>query len=390
MTTTATGPSGVTAELAPLSYLPPQTQTATVVGTTSALDLAALTPTRWIGQGATVTVPLTVEVLDLGVPQPNVAINFMLTKGTASLSSAKATTNGLGFASITANIANQNGDVQVSACAAPGNSPCQTFTMFSTPSSLWTLETVSGSTQVVTNGGTFQPLAMRVTDGSVAANPVLGVTVTFETTLATIGHGQGGPPGGGSSSAAGAQPVLLGSSQAQVVTSQDGIASILPSAGNVGPCDVFVAVGAGNSSVQFQMENLAAMIPVVPVHGPKQRVSPREVSVGFAAPADFVPPVALFAVPQGEVPGESIGESHASPPEQRAEEVSGASATEGADGEECVSVTGARVKANGDGKKKRPESQKKIADFKDASGSVRLAHDDKRGCRVLAEDGLAF
>ncbi len=386
VTPTATGPSSITVALAPLSYSPPQTQSATVLGTSSALDLAALTPTRWIGQGATVAVPLTVEVLDLGVPQPNVAINFKLTTGTASLSSASATTNGFGFASVTASVANQNSDVQVTACVALGNSPCQTFTLFSTPSSMWTLETVSGSSQAVTSGQVFQPLAMRVTDGSLAANPVLGVPVRFKTTLATIGHGQGGPPGGGSSTSGASQPVLLGSSQAQVVTSQDGIALIVPSAENVGPCDVFVAVNAGNASVQFQMENLAAMVPIVPIGKPRPRISPREVSVGFAAPADFVPPVMLFAVPQGEVGADPAPapESHASSTEQA--EANAFATTDAVVGE-SVAESGGRAKSVSVKKKTR---QKKIVILKAVSGSAKLVFDDKRTCRVLAEDGPVF
>ncbi len=72
------------------------------------------------------------------------------------------------------------------------------------PPSLWTLETVSGSSQVVPTGQAFQPLVMRVTDGSAAANPVMGVNVTFATTLARVSEN--------------GMPVLLGSSQAQVVT----------------------------------------------------------------------------------------------------------------------------------------------------------------------------
>jgi hypothetical protein len=260
--------------------------------------------------------------------------------------------------------------------------------MFSTPSSLWTLETVSGSSQAVGAGQSFQPLAMRVTDGTVAANPVMGVMVTFQTTLATIGQGQGGPPGGGASATG--QPVLLGSSQAQVVTSQDGIASIVPSAGNVGPCDVFVAVSAGHSAVQFQMENLAAMVPVVPVGRPRPRISSREVSVGSAEPAVVGAPVALFAVPQREVGAESAPESHASSPEHPAEELTSASAPTGtAVDEKSMSETEVRVRARSD-KKKRPESQKKIAGFEAAPASVRLTPEDKRSCRALAEDGVVF
>src|SRR5208282_2424959 len=64
--TTPTPPSTITIALAPASYSPPQSQQATVVGTSTALDLAAVTPTRWVGQGATIAVPLTVEALNLG------------------------------------------------------------------------------------------------------------------------------------------------------------------------------------------------------------------------------------------------------------------------------------------------------------------------------------
>jgi hypothetical protein len=246
VTPTATGTSTITIALAPASYSPPQSQQATVVGTSTALDLVAVIPTRWVGQGATLAVPLMVEALDLGVPQASVAVNFVVTKGTASLSASSATTNSSGFATVNAQITNQGADVQVSACVAPNNSPCQTFTMFSTPPSLWTLETVSGSSQVVPAGQAFQPLVMRVTDGSSVSNPVMGVNVAFQTTLARV------PENG--------MPVILGSSEAQVASAQDGLASITPSAGSVGPCDVFIAVSAGSSSAQLQMETVAAIV----------------------------------------------------------------------------------------------------------------------------------
>ena len=246
VTPTATGAGTITIALAPASYTPPQSQQATVVGTSTAIDLAAVTPTRWVGQGATLAVPLTVEALDLGVPKANVVVNFVITKGTASLSAPSATTNSSGVATIHAQITNQNADVQVSACVAPNNAPCQTFTMFSTPPSLWTLETVSGSSQVVPAGQAFQSLVMRMTDGSSVSNPVMGVSVTFQTTLARV------PENG--------MPVVLGSSEAQVVSAQDGLASIAPSAGSLGPCDVFIAVSAGSSTAQLQMEAVAAIV----------------------------------------------------------------------------------------------------------------------------------
>lgn len=307
VTPTATGASTITIAMAPASYSPPQTQQATVVGTSSPLDLVALAPTRWVGQGATIAVPLTVEALDLGLPKANVRVNFTITRGTASLSAGSGTTNSSGFGTITAQLTNHNADVQVSACVAPNNAPCQTFTLFSTPSWLWTLETVSGSPQVVPTGQSFQPLVMRVTDGSRAANPVMGVTVTFETTLARVSRGPGGPPGGDAIAGGDGMPVLLGSSQAQVVNTQDGLASIVPTVGNVGECDMFIAVSAGRSTVQLQMESVTGTAPAPPKSissgtRPGRRVTHFDLPLSMP---QAVPDI-LFAGPQGIPPDEAL------------------------------------------------------------------------------------
>ncbi len=287
VTPTATGQSTITIALAPTSYSPPQSQQATLVGTSTTLDLAAVTPTRWIGQGATLAVPLTVEALDLGVPLANVTVNFAVKNGTASLSSGSATTNGSGFATITAKLTNLSANVQVSACVAPSNSPCsQPFVLYATPASLWTLQTVSGSSQVVLTGQAFQPLVMRVTDGSSAENSVTGVNVSFATTLAQVAGD--GPP------------VLLGSSDAQVVSAQDGTSSIVPSAGNIGPCSVFITVTAGQSTAQLQMESLAAIVPVQPEKTPGQ-TAPAQIEQHLGSPAQPSPSQPLpiiVAVPQ--------------------------------------------------------------------------------------------
>jgi hypothetical protein len=305
VTPTAIGQRTVTIALAPASYTTPQTRQATVVATSSALDLVATTPTRWVGQGATLSVPLSVEALNLGAPKPNVTINFVVTNGTATLSAASATTSALGFATVNANITNQNADVQVIACVAPNNVPCQTFTLFSTPASLWKLETVAGSSQFVLTGQAFQPLVMRVTDGSGADNPVMGVNVVFNTTLAQLrvdssptGGQQGGESAGGGG---GGMPVILGSSKVQVSTTVNGIASIVPSAGNVGPCDVFIAVSAGSSTLQFQMESEAAIVAVQPTKIEAASAAAAHNALGTARSA--VPesvPLMLFAIPQGE------------------------------------------------------------------------------------------
>lgn len=300
VTPTAVGQSTITAALAPASYSPPQTQQATLVGTSSALDLAAIAPTRWIGQGATLGVPLTVEALDLGVPKANVVVNYTITQGTASLSSGTATTNGAGLATVTTQLTNLNAMVQVSACVAPGNNPCQTFTLFATQASLWKLESVSGTTQVVPNGQSFQPLVMRVTDGSSADNPVMGVTVTFLTTLERNPQGGGGPPPGDSFQDGSGAPIILGTSEAQVVSDQNGLASIVPTVGSLGPCDVYITVTAGSATAQFELESVDPIM-VIPKQ-PKKRgggqPKRRTPHFGAANPPFQDAGTTLFIVPQ--------------------------------------------------------------------------------------------
>ncbi len=394
VTPTATGQSTITIALAPASYSPPQSQQATVVGTSSTLDLVAVTPTRWVGQGATLAVPLTIEALDLGVPKANVVVNFAITKGTASLSASSGTTNASGFATITAQLTNQNADVQVSACVAPNNSPCQIFTLFSTPSSLWTLETVSGSLQIVPTGQSFQPLVVRVTDGSPAADPVMGVDVTFKTTLARV------PENG--------MPVILGSSQTQVVSAQDGLASVVPSAGSVGPCDVFITVSAGQSTAQFQMESLAAIVPGSPpkTGPPKTPSAPRSRQFDAPTAASQSAPEMLFAFPQGDPGNEPAPDSSAGAcPESPADEAcpdrrdSTAASPESENSAPPPSARSKPAKAKAPKKVVPAESDvapaalnpvESQSNISPSPSSSRWFLADKRSCRALAGDGPLF
>jgi hypothetical protein len=325
VTPTAVGVSTITVALAPASYTTPRTQQTSVLATSTALDLAATAPTRWVGQGATLSIPLTVQALNLGVPKANVIINYLVTNGTASLSASSATTNASGYATVTVSVTNLTANVQVSACVAPNNVPCQMFTLFATPSSLWKLETVGGSSQFILSGQTFQPLVIRVTDGSLADNPVMGVNVIFSTTLAQIdpalGGGGGGGQGGESLGGGNGMPIILGSSQMQVMTSVNGLASMVPSTGNVGPCDVFIGVNAGSLSAQFEMESDAAIVARQPAKMPGKSGAARledwsgRVTSGSNANLSLV----LFAIPQGglvdaaAVSGTDISSTDSSP-----------------------------------------------------------------------------
>ncbi len=257
VTPTATGTSDITATLAPASYTPPQSKQATMMGTESALDLAAVAPTKWVGQGATIDVPLTVRVLNLGEPQNNVAINFRVSRGSGSLSSGTGITSNTGYASTIVHLANHSADVQVTACVAPNNAPCQTFTLFATPASSWRIENVGGSTQIIPAGQPFQSLVLRITDGASPSNPVMGVNLVFDVTLARLpkdnGNGGGGDDGGGGRG--GGMPVILGIYQKQIPTADGGLASWVPTVGNVQSyCDVLIALTAGPVSSQFHLQ----------------------------------------------------------------------------------------------------------------------------------------
>jgi len=288
VTAKATGTGTITAALAPLSYSPPQTKQATLVGTSTSLDLAAIAPTKWIAQGATLDVPLTVEALTSGAPKANVTVNFTVTNGTATLSSGSAITDNSGMASVTAHVTAISANVQISACVSPGNSPCQTFSLFAVASSAWKLETVSGGLQFVPVGQSFQPLVMRVTDGSSADNPVLGANVTFMTTLERNPDGPGGGQQGDDGyEGGGGTPVILSTSQTQVVSDANGLASITPAVGSLGPCDVLIVVSAGRATAQLALESLPGT--PLPPPGHQHRTHKQQ-------------PAPLFAIQVPEIP----------------------------------------------------------------------------------------
>src|SRR5215831_4042202 len=273
VTPMSAGAATLTAALAPASYSPPQSVQTTVVGIASSLDLAAVAPNKWIAQGATLDVPLTVRVSNMGTPLARTVVNFALQKGTASLSAGTATTDINGFAGVSAHLNNHNDEVKVSACVAPNNAPCQIFDLFATPPFMWVFERVAGADQIV-HYQPFQPLVVRVTDGSSDDNPVLGATVIFDTTLERTNPPQ--PPqddgeGGGRGSG---DPVILERSESRAMTDQNGLATLIPSIGNVyGTCDMFITATAGTDAMRFHMQALDAIGAVS--NNPQTKARPR-------------------------------------------------------------------------------------------------------------------
>jgi len=351
------------------------------VGTSSSLDLAAVSPTRRVGEGATIDVPMLVKVLNAGVPQSGVVVNYRLTNGTATLSASSATTNGEGYATASAHLANHNADVQVSACVAPNNAPCQTFTLYAIAASFWTLATISGSAQVVTDGHSFQPLIMRVTDGSQAANPVMGVSAAFNTMVVRVPKGSQPRSAGDSFVWGTGMTIVLGSSSTQSLTTEDGVASIVPTPGAArGPCDLFIAVNAGPAVAQFDLQVVAA-------EEEDSGTSGRSVSRGrpwLQSSADLS--ALLVAVPEGMSSSPLPLDTHASPCSEPSQENADSVA------EPCSRSKPSEVKSRKKPAKRVEHPPQPANDVTPASipagvSSNRRVAEDKRSCRVLAEDG---
>jgi hypothetical protein len=248
LTPTAVGVVTITATLAPGVYSPSQSVNATLNATESASDMGLLTPYYWIAQGANVSVPLTARVLSNGVAQQNVSVNFNIVNGSGTLSAASAATSSSGYATVSLALTQIAAYVQVIACVAPANAPCQTFYAYPVPLSQQNLQPISGAGQVST-GQAFQPVIVRVTDSSSPPNPVIAAGVAFQTTVlrpeGTTLAGGGGETNSGNS----AMPVILQVSQSNGISDLNGLASLVPSAGGFSaPVEVDVTIAAGASA----------------------------------------------------------------------------------------------------------------------------------------------
>ena len=259
VTPTATGNIVITATLAPGVYSPPQSVAATMTATSSSLDIGVTTPLLWIAQGASLSVPLTARVVSLGLPQSGKTVNFGIGQGAGSLSSPSAVTNSQGYATVTLTLTNFVASVQVSACVAPANAPCQTFSGNAVAAALLKMNAVSGAGQVVA-GTAFQPLTVRVTDSNTPPNLVLGASVLFQSTVMR-------PPGDGLSLTSGdstvtqtGMPVILSESQSTVQSDVNGLASLVPSVGSfTGTLEVQVQVSTGTTALlQDVLESVPA------------------------------------------------------------------------------------------------------------------------------------
>lgn len=248
LTPATTGAATITATLAPGAYSSSPSVSATLNATKSASDIGVSTPFLWIAQGAGMSIPLTARALSNGTPQNNVKVNFTVVSGSGTLSAGSAQTNASGYATVSLNLTQMATLVQVSACVAPGNAPCQTIYAEPVPLASQNLRPMSGSGQISAVPG-FQPLIVQVTDSSVPPNPVMAASVGFLTTWLRPGGTFPAAASGENSPDNSSMPVILQVSQSSATTDINGMASIVPSAaGFSAPLEVDVAVTAGAAS----------------------------------------------------------------------------------------------------------------------------------------------
>jgi hypothetical protein len=244
----ATGIANITATLAPGVYGSSKSVSAQLYATESASDIGVFTPYLWIAQGATVSIPLSARVLSNGVPQTGATVNFRIAHGSGALSAASAQTGSNGTATVTLTVTQIAALVQVSACVAPADAPCQAIFANPVPLPQQNLQPVAGAGQVST-GQAFQPIMVRVTDSSSPPNPVIAASVAFLNTV--LRPGGTAPTGGGGETnpTNPAMPVILQVSQSSATTDLNGLTSLLPSAGGFSPpLEVDVGATAGTTS----------------------------------------------------------------------------------------------------------------------------------------------
>ena len=251
----------ITAQLAPASYANPQQVQTTVVGRSTSLDISLSSTFAFIAQGASLTLPITARVLSNGSPISGKPVNYSVMKGSGTFSSSTVNTNSNGFATTTLQLTTLSGDVEVSACVAPGNAPCQLWTATAVPLSALQLQPVAGDSQVVGVGTNFGPFTVRVTDQATPPNPVLGASVFFQS---LVGRAPNNEPILWIAQSGISQPtipVILAQSQATILSDSNGLATAQPTAGEIdGPVLVVGSASAGASTVDFELQSL------LPVH----------------------------------------------------------------------------------------------------------------------------
>src|SRR5581483_8980127 len=214
VTVLSNSPITMTAKLAPASYPNPKLVQVTIPVKMSSLDIAMYAPYQFIAQGATLDIPMQARVVSNGIGVSGRAVKFQVVKGSGTLTITSTNTDGNGYAATTLRVTALAGDVQVSACAEPGDAPCDLLKGTAVPASQLKVQAVSGNLQMINAGQSFQPVVVRITDLAAVPDLVRGANVLFQwLNMRSDDDAPVEPPGGDTIVTHHPMPVILGTGQ---------------------------------------------------------------------------------------------------------------------------------------------------------------------------------
>src|SRR5581483_3172073 len=223
----------------------------------SSLDIAMYAPYQFIAQGATLDIPMQARVVSNGIGVSGRAVKFQVVKGSGTLTITSTNTDGNGYAATTLRVTALAGDVQVSACAEPGDAPCDLLKGTAVPASQLKVQAVSGNLQMINAGQSFQPVVVRITDLAAVPDLVRGANVLFQwLNMRSDDDAPVEPPGGDTIVTHHPMPVILGTGQTAILSDLNGLATMQPTLPS-SAMEMEGSASAGTSSVAFELEALA-------------------------------------------------------------------------------------------------------------------------------------
>jgi hypothetical protein len=216
-----------------------------------------MSPSAWIAEGGSASLPLTVRVLSNGQPVATRSVQYRITQGSANLSSNTAVSDAAGYATVNLILTSLAAEVHASACIMPGANPCGNFYVYKVPASELRLRAVSGEQQIINTMQNFAAVRLQVTDSASPPNPVQGAPVTV---LSAVLRWQAPPVSTAGSLPPPPAPVVLGSTQSVLYSGSSGLVSIPPSAADrFGAVVVRMIAWAGSGlPLQFEVQRLWA------------------------------------------------------------------------------------------------------------------------------------
>ena len=256
----------ISALLAPASYNTPKSVQATILGTTSPLDISLVSSFAWIAQGATVDLALAARLLSNGVPVAATQVNYQVVKGSGTLSSASphqrrqrlrqhhAAPRGPGRRRAGERMCRPRQPALpdfLRDCRAAFDAPAGTRGRERSDPSL--------------RASSFKPVTVRVVDSAIAPHPVLGANVTFQVVVSRPATTPPPVSIGGIIIGKNPPPVIVSSSQMSVLSDGLGLATLQPSTGAAqGALVIQGTAAAGSSVLPFHLQSFLPVTPSSP------------------------------------------------------------------------------------------------------------------------------